>query len=157
MRKAAGEPPLSLRYFERRRDSLLEAEQAHDQERVAGAGADEAARALRQAERRVSKLSVEVQRAGAAAAGPAGAALAAQLSEKKAAAERAAREAAARLGLPQHGAPGVQERRRRSEAAAPPPSPRTKWTRRVPHPVLIGHAASPTHPGGRTARCAQGG
>ena len=26
---------------------------------------------------------------------------------------------------------------------APPPS-RTKWTRRVPHPVLIGHAASLT-------------
>ena len=25
--------------------------------------------------------------------------------------------------------------------SAPPP-PRTKWTRRVPHPVLIGHAAS---------------
>ena len=25
-----------------------------------------------------------------------------------------------------------------------PPSPRTKWTRRVPHPVLIGHAASLT-------------
>jgi len=24
----------------------------------------------------------------------------------------------------------------------PPPLPRTKWTRRVPHPVLIGHAAS---------------
>ena len=24
-----------------------------------------------------------------------------------------------------------------------PPPPRTKWTRRVPHPVLIGHAASP--------------
>jgi hypothetical protein len=23
----------------------------------------------------------------------------------------------------------------------PPPHPRTKWTRRVPHPVLIGHAA----------------
>jgi hypothetical protein len=23
------------------------------------------------------------------------------------------------------------------------PPPRTKWTRRVPHPVLIGHAASP--------------
>ena len=23
----------------------------------------------------------------------------------------------------------------------PPPRPRTKWTRRVPHPVLIGHAA----------------
>ena len=26
----------------------------------------------------------------------------------------------------------------------PPPSPRTDWTRRVPHPVLIGHAASLT-------------
>ena len=26
----------------------------------------------------------------------------------------------------------------------PPPLPRTKWTRRVPHPVLIGHAASLT-------------
>jgi hypothetical protein len=25
----------------------------------------------------------------------------------------------------------------------PPPPPRTKWTCRVPHPVLIGHAASP--------------
>ena len=24
----------------------------------------------------------------------------------------------------------------------PSPPPRTKWTRRVPHPVLIGHAAS---------------
>jgi hypothetical protein len=32
-----------------------------------------------------------------------------------------------------------------SDAEAPPPPPtpsRTKWTRRVPHPVLIGHAAS---------------
>jgi len=27
-------------------------------------------------------------------------------------------------------------------AAPPPPPPRTKWTRRVPHLVLIGHAAS---------------
>jgi serine/threonine protein kinase len=28
-----------------------------------------------------------------------------------------------------------------------PPPPRTKWTRRVPHPVLIGHAASnPRYP-----------
>jgi len=26
--------------------------------------------------------------------------------------------------------------------ARQPPPPRTKWTRRVPHPVLIGHAAS---------------
>ena len=30
------------------------------------------------------------------------------------------------------------------EQQAPPPSSRTKWTRRVPHPVLIGHAASLT-------------
>ena len=27
--------------------------------------------------------------------------------------------------------------------ALPPPLPRTKWTRRVPHPVLIGHGAGP--------------
>jgi len=27
-------------------------------------------------------------------------------------------------------------------AVLSPPPPRTKWTRRVPHPVLIGHAAS---------------
>jgi len=27
-------------------------------------------------------------------------------------------------------------------APPPPPPPRTNWTRRVPHPVLIGHAAS---------------
>ena len=29
-------------------------------------------------------------------------------------------------------------------APPPPPPPRTKWTRRVPHPVLSGHAASLT-------------
>jgi len=28
-------------------------------------------------------------------------------------------------------------------ASFTPPPPRTKWTRRVPHPVLIGHALSP--------------
>jgi len=28
----------------------------------------------------------------------------------------------------------------------PPPPSRTKWTRRVPHPVLIGHAASLVQP-----------
>ena len=40
-------------------------------------------------------------------------------------------------------------RARRAERAGrdarggiPPPPPCTKWTRRVPHPVLIGHAAS---------------
>jgi len=31
-----------------------------------------------------------------------------------------------------------------AEEVSPPPPPRTKWTRRVPHPVLIGHAASLT-------------
>ena len=30
------------------------------------------------------------------------------------------------------------------EGASPPTPPRTKWTRCVPHPVLIGHAASLT-------------
>jgi len=34
--------------------------------------------------------------------------------------------------------------RPRTRLSAPPPPPRTKWTRRVPHPVLIGHAASTT-------------
>ena len=32
----------------------------------------------------------------------------------------------------------------RGAAGPPPPPSRTKWTRRVPHPVLIGHAASLT-------------
>jgi hypothetical protein len=37
--------------------------------------------------------------------------------------------------------------------APPPPSPRTKWARRVPHPVPIGHAASLTpYFGGRISR-----
>ena len=35
----------------------------------------------------------------------------------------------------------VQEREVLAQLPSPPP-PRTKWTRRVPHPVLIGHAAS---------------
>jgi hypothetical protein len=30
----------------------------------------------------------------------------------------------------------------RAARRCPPPPPRTKWTRRVPHPVLIGHASS---------------
>ena len=54
--------------------------------------------------------------------------------------ERAAAERLARL---------ADERRREEEARRPPslslsPPPRTQWTRRVPHPVLIGHAASLT-------------
>jgi len=39
------------------------------------------------------------------------------------------------------------KRRRFAESIAllkKAPPPRTKWTRRVPHPVLIGHAASLT-------------
>ena len=41
----------------------------------------------------------------------------------------------------------------------PPPLPRTKWTRRVPHPVPIGHAACPAARtgGGRGRRGARGG
>ena len=47
------------------------------------------------------------------------------------------------------GAGGRVARRLWLQARAPPPPPpsRTKWTRRVPHPVLIGHALRP-----RTAR-----
>ena len=37
-----------------------------------------------------------------------------------------------------------------SEQVRPPP--RTKWTRHVPHPVLIGHAASPAAALERPAR-----
>ena len=37
-------------------------------------------------------------------------------------------------------------------SCAPPPPSRTKWTRRVPHPVLIGHAASLTQVGERPTR-----
>jgi flagellar biosynthesis GTPase FlhF len=38
-----------------------------------------------------------------------------------------------------------------ADGGTPPPSPRTKWTRRVPHPVLIGHAASLSQAEGREA------
>ena len=31
---------------------------------------------------------------------------------------------------------------RRASRQPPPPPPRNEWTRRVPHPVLVGHAAS---------------
>ena len=37
----------------------------------------------------------------------------------------------------------------------PHPSPRTKWTRRVPHPVLIGHAASLRRSSARATRAAR--
>ena len=37
----------------------------------------------------------------------------------------------------------VRGQRQHQRSAAPPPfGPRTKWTRRVPHPVLIGHVSS---------------
>jgi cysteine-rich repeat protein len=54
-------------------------------------------------------------------------------------------------GADDDAAAGARVRRRRDAggrgggtccAPPPPPPPRTKWTRRVPHPVLIGHAAS---------------
>jgi hypothetical protein len=45
-------------------------------------------------------------------------------------------------------APATAVPRRRGLSTAvfkqEPPPPRIKWTRRVPHPVLIGHAASLT-------------
>ena len=41
----------------------------------------------------------------------------------------------------------------RERLPPPPPAPRTKWTRRVPHPVLTGHAASLTHPSQGERRC----
>jgi hypothetical protein len=46
-----------------------------------------------------------------------------------------------------------------AQAFAPPPPSRTKWTRRVPHLVLIGHAASLTPYAGlrRAARDARRG
>ena len=37
-------------------------------------------------------------------------------------------------------------RRTRGRSRSSPPPSRTKWTRRVPHPVLIGHAASLSQP-----------
>ena len=36
----------------------------------------------------------------------------------------------------------VSNARKHFRPPLPPLPPRTKWTRRVPHPVLIGHAAS---------------
>ena len=53
------------------------------------------------------------------------------------------RAPAARLGPPVRTAAAPAARR--AGALPPPPLlPRTKWSRRVPHPVLIGHAASLT-------------
>jgi hypothetical protein len=39
--------------------------------------------------------------------------------------------------------PESSRKARSTTAPPPPPPPRTKWTRRVPHSVLIGHAATP--------------
>jgi hypothetical protein len=66
----------------------------------------------------------------------------AEEQERKAAAleaeaGKAAKEQAARVVL-------KMQRDRVPAGAGKPPPPRTKWTRRVPHPVLIGHAASLT-------------
>ena len=40
------------------------------------------------------------------------------------------------------GSSGCGRRQRTCSNGVPPSPPSTKWTRRVPHPVLIGHAAS---------------
>jgi len=44
----------------------------------------------------------------------------------------------------------------KGKVPCPPAPPRTKWTRRVPHPVLIGHAASLTPKGHVTADYSSG-
>ena len=44
--------------------------------------------------------------------------------------------------LPRRDAPRPGALHPAARRAEPPPLPRTKWTRRVPHSVLIGHAAS---------------
>jgi hypothetical protein len=49
-----------------------------------------------------------------------------------------------RLGLKTKAFVRSPPARQPGAARRPPPPPRTKWTRRVPHPVLIGHAASLT-------------
>ena len=43
-----------------------------------------------------------------------------------------------------HGAPRPDPPAPPPPLTSPPPPPRTKWTHRVPPPVLIGHAASLT-------------
>jgi len=40
---------------------------------------------------------------------------------------------------------------RAAPAVSPPPPPRNEWTRRVPHPVLVGHAASLSQAAGAAA------
>jgi hypothetical protein len=59
-----------------------------------------------------------------------------QALEAELAAAQAAREAGARVV--------ARAAQGRASLEKVPPPPRTKWTRRVPHPVLIGHAASLT-------------
>ena len=55
----------------------------------------------------------------------------------------AAGEPASEQGGRTTGLQTAERVRRETRGGAPPPAPpRTKWTRRVPHPVLIGHAAS---------------
>ena len=46
--------------------------------------------------------------------------------------------------------------RRVEKGPPPPPPPRTKWTRRVPHPVLIGHISSLSQGGGGARRVEKG-
>jgi len=48
------------------------------------------------------------------------------------------------LGQPSKPAPDAAFSYDGPAVTPPPPPPRTKWTRRVPHLVLIGHAASLT-------------
>ena len=67
-------------------------------------------------------------------------------------AARAGQAAAGGRARPAAGTPAQRLAARGLGTAPPPPPPppfRTKWTRRVPHPVLIGHAASLSQVPGR--------
>ena len=73
-----------------------------------------------------------------------------QAREEEAAADAAERDRQARVAAERAAErerrEATQRRRREAQALPPPPPPPptscTKWTRRVPHPVLIGHAAA---------------
>ena len=85
---------------------------------------------------------------GRALPGPTASRWSAQCVAFPCAGSRRAARAAATAGMSRTsgpGSPSTPSARRcaalRRTAHPPPPSSRTKWTRRVPHPVLIGHAA----------------
>jgi len=98
VRKSASVAPLSLRYFEHRRDSLLAAEQHEIDGKTAAASFDDAMRTKRMAERRSGKLACDISRLEAYNEESADA-LAKSLLAKKAAADSLILQASATLGL----------------------------------------------------------